>query len=246
MTAAARERLRVRTPVLCLSAAAWMALVLNTGGRAMAAHCAAGESVASRAGGWALMLAAMMAPAVVAPVRHVRASSFARRRARAVALFVAGYTAVWMAAGSALMAASWVGPVLGIAMTLVWQCSPAKQRCMNRGHAHRELRAFGRAADADALRFGLAHGAWCVGSCWALMLLPLVLPGVHWAAMAAVSAWVWAERLEVPAAPGWRWRGAGKAGRIVWAWLKRASGSLSPRPAGDGWNCSTPSSVTNK
>ena len=46
---------------------------------------------ASLALGWALMLAAMMAPVLIAPVRHVRDRSFARRRTRSIGLFVAGY-----------------------------------------------------------------------------------------------------------------------------------------------------------
>ena len=60
---------------------------------------------------------------------------------------------------------------------LAWQCSPAKQVCLNRCHALRELAAFGRAADTDALIFGATQGVWCAGSCWAWMLLPLLLPG---------------------------------------------------------------------
>jgi predicted metal-binding membrane protein len=175
--------------------------------------------------GWALMLVAMMAPLLTAPVRHVRDRSFARRRARAVALFVAGYGAIWSAAGAALLTVALAGrrsapessvPVaLATLIALVWQFSPAKQSCLNRCHAHAELAAFAPAADLGALRFGLTHGIWCVGSCWALMLLPLLVSRGHLAAMAAVTLWILAERLERPMPPGWRWRGPGKAVRLV-------------------------------
>ena len=56
----------------------------------------------------------------------------------------------------------------------------------------------------DALRFGFAHGAWCVGSCWALMLIPLVVPVWHVGVMVAVSLWMWSEQLERRTAGGWR------------------------------------------
>jgi len=46
----------------------------------------------------ALMIAAMMLPLIIAPLRHVRDRSFARQRARATILFVAGYGVMWMIA----------------------------------------------------------------------------------------------------------------------------------------------------
>lgn len=224
MTPAARERSQIRVPVLFISAVAWILLVVEPGGSTLHAHhSAAMLEPTSLAVGWALMLAAMMAPVLIAPVRHVRDRSFSQRRARAIALFVAGYAAVWMAAGvmllalAALLAAPGSSlPVVLVTITaLVWQFSPFKQRCLNRCHAHSELAAFGRAADIDALRFGLTHGVWCVGSCWALMLLPLMVSRGHVAAMAAVALWLFAERLDRPAPLRWRLRGPGKAARIA-------------------------------
>jgi predicted metal-binding membrane protein len=167
----------------------------------------------------------MMAPLLIAPVRHVRDRSFSRRRARAIVLFAAGYAAIWMAAGVMLVelaaavrlvvSNSSVPVALAAVIALVWQFSPLKQRCLNRCHAHPELAAFDRAADVDALRFGLMHGVWCVGSCWAPMLLPLLVSRGHVAAMAAVALWLFAERLDSPMPLGWRLRGPGKAARIA-------------------------------
>jgi predicted metal-binding membrane protein len=241
MTPAARERLHVRTPLLLLSAAAWMLLAVQPGGMALA-HCPpammraatwpasldmllARNPPATLALGWALMLAAMMLPLLIAPVRHVRDRSFAQRRARAIALFVSGYTGVWMVAGAVLlslaMAARLAAPVslapvaAAAAIALVWQFSPVKQLCLNRGHAHAALAAFGPAADLDALRFGVMHGVWCVGSCWALMLVPLLVSTGHLAAMAVVSLWLFAEKLDRPMPRRWRVRAPGKAARIA-------------------------------
>lgn len=229
-----RELARVRNPVLFLSAAAWIWLLADPGG-STAAHChampaslpalLAMSSPASLAAGWGLMLVAMMAPALILPIHHLRQQSFKRRRARAGVLFVAGYAAIWMAVGAVLqvgiLAAGLLAPnsylpAAGVALVaIIWQLSPVKQRCLNRCHAHGELAAFGVAADLDAIRFGVSHGVWCVGSCWALMLAPMLLPQGHVAAMAVVTVLTFSERLEHPRPPRWGWRGLGKASRIV-------------------------------
>jgi predicted metal-binding membrane protein len=176
---------------------------------------------------WALMLAAMMLPLIVAPLRHVRDRSFARRRARAMLLFVAGYMAVWMTAGVGLLAmalaARWAAPAplvclgLAAATAMLWQVSPAKQWCLNRCHRRPRLGAFGAAANRDAFEFGLTNGMSCAGACWALMLLLLLLGHGHVLGMVAVMLFVFAERLEGPARLVWRWRGPGKALRIITA-----------------------------
>src|SRR5689334_7887146 len=119
---------RVRTVLLALAAAAWAVLLAQGGMMPMLTHRmpmlthrmpmltphhAGGMSLrmfvamnppATLSAGWLLMLIAMMAPALIPPVRLLRARSFTQRRARATALFAAGYAAVWMAAGAALVA----------------------------------------------------------------------------------------------------------------------------------------------
>ena len=181
--------------------------------------------VSSLTAGWALMLVAMMSPTLIAPIHHILKRSFKRRRARSVALFVVGYAAIWMAAGGLLIAATLILnllaprsylPVIAVGIVaFVWQCSPIKQRCLNRGHNHSELAAFGIAADLDALRFGITHGVWCVGSCWALMLFPMLLLEGHFVAMAAVSFLIISERLEQPRPLTWRLHLRGKLMRIL-------------------------------
>lgn len=172
--------------------------------------------LSSLAVGWALMLAAMMLPTLIAPIRHVLERSFRRRRVRSVTLFMLGYAAIWMVAGVGLLAVKMLLdllsppsylPAIGVGIiAFVWQCSPTKQRCLNRGHNHHELAAFGFAADLDSLRFGIMHGVWCVGSCWALMLVPMMLSQGHLAAMAAVTLVMISERFEQPRPLGWRLR----------------------------------------
>jgi predicted metal-binding membrane protein len=184
---------------------------------------------ASLAGNWALMLVAMMAPMLVAPIYHIRISSFARRRTRSTILFAAGYGMIWMAAGVVIVGVelmvTWLIPqsylpatIVGL-IAVVWQASPFKQRCLNRCHSHRPLAAFGIAADLDVLRMGLEQGLWCTGSCWAAMLFPMLLPEGHVVAMAAVAVLMFCERLDPPKAPAWRWRGFATAGRWL-SWLR--------------------------
>jgi predicted metal-binding membrane protein len=164
---------------------------------------------------WLAMLAAMMPPLLVQQIGHLWDRSFVRRRLRAITLFVLGYGAVWMAAGFALTAAaiaidavsetvSLAAPISAVAVALLWQSTPAKQQCLNRCHRLPRLSAFGVAADFDCLHYGLTAAVWCVGACWALMLVPLLAEGMHVLAMAAVAALVLAERL-APARPA-RWR----------------------------------------
>jgi predicted metal-binding membrane protein len=236
-----RDRARVNITILLISAIMWVVLLFNPGGMALA-HCPVSDSGASLASfqmmlamnppsslmaGWFLMLAAMMLPTLITPVRHVMERSFKRRRARSVALFLIGYAVIWMAAGAVLLAVvlmlnlltpqSYL-PAIGVGIiALVWQCSPIKQRCINRGHNHSELAAFGIAADLDVLRFGIMHGVWCVGSCWALMLFPMLLSQWHFAAMGAVTYLMISERLEQPRPLSWRLHFPGKLMRILFA-----------------------------
>ncbi len=230
----------VRAPVLLVSAAAWIVLLIEPAGTLVLTHCAAMSggtmplalhTFASLAAGWLLMIVAMMSPVLIEPVRQIQRRSFTHRRARAIALFAIGYAAIWMVVGGLLLTIAlglamasftpepYVAAAVVACLAAVWQCSPVKQRCLNRCHAPAVLAAFGTAADIDALRYGMTHGRWCAGSCWALMLLPLLVPTPpfwsHIAAMAMASVLIASERLEQPAPPRWRVRGAGRAIRIV-------------------------------
>jgi predicted metal-binding membrane protein len=240
----AREFSRIRNVAFALSALAWLLLLLPMlfapasdmtqyhAGHAAHMHMEAAISSAPQSKSylpaaldWLLMLVAMMAPMLPPAIYRVRTSSFERRRGRSTLLFVAGYAGVWILAGGILLTLAEAQRAMALppysmatlvfALALVWQCSPFKQRCLNRCHDQAPLAAFGRAADRDALRFGGEQGMWCVGSCWMWMLLPLLLPQGHVAAMALVTVLVFCERLERPQALRWRWRGFGRATRVL-------------------------------
>jgi predicted metal-binding membrane protein len=173
---------------------------------------------------WEIMLAAMMSPLLAGPMRFICDRSFACRRARELTFFVVGYIAIWTVCGFALQ---WFAQGLnetfpaiaalasvGV-MALGWEISPIKQVCLNQCHRSSDLRAFAYTADVDALRFGLVHGAACVGSCSVLMLLVLVVPFGHVGAMGTVAVWIFGERLEQPRQPLWRMRGPLRAARAI-------------------------------
>lgn len=216
----------LRNGVLLVSLLAWILILAPSGS---SCHCPAGAMglswqkllaatpLAALASGWALMLVAMMAPMLVPAIYFIHYTSFAHTRAQLVGLFVAGYGAVWMLVGAIftvtvfimeqwLPRAWWPAAIVALA-ALVWQASPGKQICLNRCHSHRSLAAFGFAARRDALRMGLEHGIWCVASCWAMMLFPMLLARGHDLAMAAVTIVMFCERLDPGGVPTWRLRG---------------------------------------
>jgi predicted metal-binding membrane protein len=130
-----------------------------------------------------------------------------------LAAFGVGYTFVWMLAGPFLLALAQLFNVIGdsraalLAVTLLalaWSASPWHQVTLNRGHRVKNLAVFGWQADIDAITYGLDHGAWCVASCWAWMLVPLAAGGHDATVMIVVSLVMLIERLAGPAWPKWR------------------------------------------
>ena len=57
----------------------------------------------------------------------------------------------------------------------------------------------------DSFRQGVLSAKWCVLSCWIWMVLPLATTAHHQATMAAVTLWLFFERLASPRPPRWGW-----------------------------------------
>jgi predicted metal-binding membrane protein len=221
-------------PVAIISAVAWLLLLTNAVSGSLHAHHMHHGSLrmvvehnlsADIAAGWFLMVLAMMLPTLSAAIHHVRSRSFARRRLRAALLMLIGYFSVWMLASVPLMFAAmlwrsqihneWLPPLAGVVLLLIWQSSPLKAYCRNRMHSHGEIPAFGLGAELGAVRLGLTHGGWCVGSCWTLMLLPMQFAQGHILVMGVTTLWMWAEQLERPERPVWRLRIPSRAMRAT-------------------------------
>jgi predicted metal-binding membrane protein len=173
---------------------------------------------------WLAMMAAMMFPSVW-PVVLLYAAVARRHPGGSVPLFGAGYLLAWegfgvlayvcyVAAGALLAASAALMhrlPVLTGAAVIVaglYQFTPLKRVCLTHCQGPLEyLASHWRDGRAGAMRMGLAHGAYCLGCCWGLMLalLALGLMDLRW--MATVSAVIAVEKLGprhrvVPAAVG--------------------------------------------
>jgi predicted metal-binding membrane protein len=223
MTAVTR-RLAAENPeawVYAAAAAAWAALLLSPVSGALAAFCfgdesalatwsfAAGATLATFAWPaallhWLLMVAAMMLPLTAMALRHVALRSFRARRGWAMAVFIAGYALVWLAAVPVYAAAAFAGRMLAgewtmlplgaaLALTAFWQAMPAKRRALRRCHRTAPLAPSGWQADRDAFGFGLDHGRACLASCWPLMLVA-VAAGHQPAVMLAAGLFALVER----------------------------------------------------
>ena len=158
------------------------------------------------AAGWVLMIVAMMLPSSV-PLVVTFAALVRRRRhpAQLVSLVLVGYLIVWAAFGLAAWIADrgihaavdvtpWLAehPQVIIATTLavagLWQFSPLRDRCLDECRSPLGFvinRWRGTSERTEALRMGIAHGAFCVGCCWSLML---VMFGVGLASASAMLA----------------------------------------------------------
>jgi len=231
MKLSGNNRLKINLVISGISALTWLLLLVNPGQIMTIEHChvsAAGPSatslkmllemnpVSSQLIGWGLMVVAMMLPKLILPIQSIYIQSLRRYRLPCALVFVLGYLTAWMAAGvlmvgviigfNLLMPGSYI-PALGVfIIAVIWQFSPLKQRFLNRGHEHYTLPAFGWPAYRGSLVFGLMHGVWCIGSGWALMLFPMLLPQGHNLAMILVTYIMIAEHLEHPAALTWRVR----------------------------------------
>jgi len=164
---------------------------------------------------WLLMLVAMMPPLLARPMEHLWFVAVAERRFRALGLFIVAYIAVWTLAGVALMATAVAVEVLGSAagfpafvpigfVAFVWQTTPLKQASLNFCHRAPQISPSGLAADRDCLHYGLSTALGCVGACWALMLVPLVVHRLDCPTMVIISAVLLLER-QTQARPT-RWR----------------------------------------
>jgi predicted metal-binding membrane protein len=148
------------------------------------------------AGGWVLMVAAMMLPTTLPIIELFRRMTAARPDGgRLLGLVVAGYLGVWLAFGVAAHAVDWMvhalaagapwlernGWILGVAVLGVagaFQFSALKYRCLDQCHTPLAFiiqRWHGQRPAREALALGIDHGAFCVGCCWALMLLMFVV-----------------------------------------------------------------------
>lgn len=188
-------------PVLwALTGTAWVAIVgsqfvpaahfAHPGGALMALSGAMGpvpwpKVLAIFAGGWLVMIAAMMLPTTVPMARMFTVvSNRQQSRGPVRVAFFGAYVVVWSAfAAAALAGAVALVPLLrgvhpdlvlacALALAGAFQFSPLKKRCLTicRDPAA-VLFARYRRGVGGAWALGLHHAMSCLGCCWALMLV---------------------------------------------------------------------------
>ncbi|MCB1953472.1 MAG: DUF2182 domain-containing protein [Zoogloeaceae bacterium] len=202
----------------------WLYLWLRASGMDHAAMDMAPVPRAASAGAfaltfmmWSIMMAAMMlpsaAPAILLYGALVRKNIADGKALPAVSRFVAGYLIVWTAFSlaatvlqTALEHAALLTPDMATASTRigalalitagVYQLTPLKAACL--GTCRNPLQFFitrWRDGRHGALRMGLEHGAYCVGCCWALMLLLFVAGVMNLVWVALITAFVFIEKV---------------------------------------------------
>jgi predicted metal-binding membrane protein len=208
--AAARARVGLVVLLFGLAAAGWWWVIGRMQGMDAGPWTALG-SFGFFLGVWLVMMGAMMLPSA-APTVALYARMAGRQRL-APLLFAGGYLVTWAAAGLVVFAVAVAGGRLGggvlswdragrwvagatLLAAAVYELTPFKDVCLRKCRSPLGfLLTSWRKGPAGALRMGVAHGAWCVGCCWALMaaLFALGIMSVAW--MAFVAALIALEKI---------------------------------------------------
>jgi predicted metal-binding membrane protein len=188
---------------------------------------------------WAVMMVGMMT-ASAAPVVLLFAGMHrgrgAQRTPRVVVAFSVGYLFVWTTFSGGAALAQWAlhqAAMLSPAMTSssarlsgailmaagVYQLTPIKGTCLTNCRSPLGFLMSGwRDGTAGALRMGIAHGAHCLGCCWALMCVLFVVGVMNLVWVAAITVFVLVEKIGPAGAFVARTAGAAMivAGALVW------------------------------
>ena len=167
---------------------------------------------------WAVMMVGMMLPSaspmlLLYGVAARRQNNGAARAAQAIYALGAGYVAAWalfsiVATGaqrilSMLLVVSPMmtitSPAVGGGLLVVaglYQLTPIKLACLQKCQTPFVfLMHHWRAGVGGAFRMGVAHGSYCLGCCWALMLLLFVGGVMNLAVIAGLTLFVAFEKL---------------------------------------------------
>jgi predicted metal-binding membrane protein len=195
--------------LLACAVVAWVVTISQARSSGMGGMATMGAAVFLTT--WLVMMVAMMFPSVAPMVLAFTSVTRARGEGYVpIAAFVLGYLMVWTAAGlvplsvvqvinQAWMAPpSWLPRVGGAAVIIagVYQFTPLKNVCLRACRTPLGFvmtHDFGRGLP-HAVRAGASHGAYCLGCCWALMLVLAVIGLTNIAWMAGIAAIFFVEK----------------------------------------------------
>jgi predicted metal-binding membrane protein len=219
---AAPRRRTLPNAVLAAIAAAWLAaLVSQTTGTADQLHH---DSLLGEGGppwaalflflvAWQVMIAAMMLPSSMPMIRYFAVVSARQDRPRAAfGAFLGGYAFVWTAFGALALTGDlflhgtvnavpwleeneWVISGAILAAAGAFQFTSLKDRCLEKcRHPALFLMKRYQRGVGEAFSLGQAHGVFCLGCCWALMLLVFAAGFASLAWMAGLAAVMYYEK----------------------------------------------------
>ena len=174
--------------------------------------------------GWIVMTTAMMLPTTLPLVSMFQRLTAGRAdRLRLTVSLIAGYLSAWAICGVLVFVASWTlqsfAPAVFVGnaryvdaglflLAGTFQFSKLKYQCLDKCRSPLSFltsRWRGTQHEWQSFRLGVEHGAFCVGCCWALMLLMFAFgaANVIWMlALAGVMAleknMPWGRRLSTP------------------------------------------------
>lgn len=156
---------------------------------------------------WPVMVAAMMLPSTLPMVRlFTVASRDQERRGTVLSVFLGGYVLVWTAFGAlafvgdvalhrlveatpVLEEREWLVSGAVLALAGAFQFSSLKDRCLDAcRHPGAYLLRHYRRGIGSAFRLGWAHGVFCLGCCWALMVVMFAAGVANLSWMAVLTA----------------------------------------------------------
>ena len=164
---------------------------------------------------WLAMSAAMMLPTAAPMIRtYAEIADTAAARGEPVvhpAVLTAGYMSVWAlaAVGFTLVqlaighvtGMSATGPVKGVIAGLILLCAglyqftSLKEACLTKcRNPFTTLFARWKTTARGVFRLGIEQGVWCLGCCWALMLIMLAVGSMNVVWMAALTLFTFLEK----------------------------------------------------
>jgi predicted metal-binding membrane protein len=157
-------------------------------------------------GAWQVMTAAMMLPSSLGFIRMYAATAKnAPDFVPALVLFLLAYFAVWSAFGLAAFSGDmllhrWVDAwpwlaqhanvilVATFGLAAIYQLTPLKDACLRAcRHPGLLMMRYYRRGALNGLVIGLRHATFCLGCCWALMLVMFAVGVAHLAWMGALA-----------------------------------------------------------
>jgi predicted metal-binding membrane protein len=228
------ERAILFGSIIILALAAWVALWFadDFANGALHAHHlghhagVSGSILLLFTGGWAVMIVAMMLPTTLPIISTFHTIASARDdRFLLVGLVVIGYIMTWASFGvivyvtylllhllvnsiPVLKNNSWVAVPSLLILAGFFQFTSLKYRCLDKCRSPFSFvieHWQGRRYKWLALRLGIDHGVFCVGCCWALMLLMFIVGfgSVGWMFVLALIMAIeknvsWGRRISTP------------------------------------------------